>query len=39
MSGVELCFGTPACVGVDLSFQVEGHAAVARLRYEPGAAR
>lgn len=32
-AGIDLCFKSPACVGVDLSFQIEGHAAVARLRY------
>ena len=31
--GVAMCFDTPTCVGVDISFQIEGHAAVARLRF------
>lgn len=33
--GVEMCFDAPACLGVDLSFQIEGHSAVARLRFSP----
>ena len=31
--GVELCFAAKTCVGVEISFQVESHSAVARLRY------
>ena len=36
---VEACFGAPACIGVDLTFAVEGHAAVARLRFANASAR
>ena len=32
-AGVSECFESPTCIGVDLSFQVEGHSAIARLRY------
>jgi hypothetical protein len=31
--GIEVCYLSPTCVGADLSFNVEGRAAVARLRY------
>ena len=31
---VEVCYRVPSCVGVDISFQIEGHGAVARLRFE-----
>ena len=36
--GIEVCYLSPTCVGADLSFSVEGHAAVARLRYAHDAA-
>ena len=32
--GIEVCYQSPTCVGADLSFNVEGHAAVARLRFD-----
>ena len=32
-AGVAACFDAPTCIGVSLSFQIEGHSAVARLRY------
>jgi hypothetical protein len=31
---VEVCFSVPNCVGVDITFMIEGHGAVARLRFK-----